>query len=62
MTQTERLTSRKFIVTLTAMTMATVLAILGKLDVHSAAVLGAGIAAYNWANVVGGKNVNNRAG
>ncbi len=43
--------SRKFIITLTGMVMATVLALFGKVDANVALVLAAGIAAYNWANV-----------
>ena len=43
--------SRKFIVTLVGMFLATGLAAFGKLDANGALVLGAGIGAYNWANV-----------
>ncbi len=43
--------SRKFIVTLAGMLLATLLGMFAKLDANSALVLGAGIAAYNWANV-----------
>ena len=43
--------SRKFIVTLTGMGLATLMAYFGKMDGNLMAVLTAGIAAYNWANV-----------
>lgn len=43
--------SRKFIVTLAGMLMATVLAALGKIDANVALVLTGGIGAYNWANL-----------
>ncbi len=56
MTIGERLTSRKFIVTMTAMFLATALAILEKFDANVGLVFGAAIAAYNWANVQGAKN------
>ena len=43
--------SRKFIVTIVGMVLASVLAFVGKVDANVALVLAAGIAAYNWANV-----------
>ena len=43
--------SRKFLVTMFGMISAVGLAVYGKLDTHSAMVLIAGIAAYNYANV-----------
>lgn len=43
--------SRKFIVTITGMVLAVILAFAGKADANVALVLAAGITAYNWANV-----------
>ena len=43
--------SRKFIVTMLGMILATALAFAGKVDANVALVLAAGIGAYNWANV-----------
>jgi len=43
--------SRKFIITLTGMVLAALLAFFGKVDANVALVLAAGIGAYNWANV-----------
>ena len=43
--------SRKFLITLTAMVLATGLAVASKLDANSALVFAAGIGAYNWANL-----------
>ncbi len=43
--------SRKFIVTMTDMALAAVLAAIANMDTHVALVLAAGIGAYNWANV-----------
>ena len=43
--------SRKFIVTMTGMFLCAGLAVLSKVDANVALVLGAGIGAYNWANV-----------
>lgn len=45
------LLSRKFIVTMTAMGMTVFLAFYGKMDANVGLVLGAAIAAYNWANL-----------
>ena len=49
--------SRKFIVTMTAMVMALGAAAGGVLSGDLAVVLGAGIGAYNWANVQVSKDV-----
>ena len=43
--------SRKFLITLGGMLLATGLAAAGKLDANGALVLAAGIAAYNWSNL-----------
>ena len=48
--------SRKFIVTMSAMVFAVVLAALGKMDANTGIVLAAGIAAYNWANTAQAKS------
>jgi len=48
--------SRKFIVTLVGMVLATALAVLSKLDANGALVLTAGIAAYNYANIKDTRN------
>ena len=44
--------SRKFLITLAAMLLATGLAAVGKLDANGALVFAAGIAAYNWSNLM----------
>lgn len=49
-----RLTSRKFIVTMSAMLAGVVLAAFGKFDANVGLLLAAGIGAYNWANVKSG--------
>ena len=45
------LMSRKFIVTMSAMVLTVFLAFHGKMDANVGLVLGAAIAAYNWANL-----------
>lgn len=43
--------SRKFIITMAGMAMATALAAYSKLDANGALVFGAAIGAYNWSNL-----------
>lgn len=50
--------SRKFLITMAAMAMATGLAAYSKLDANGALVLMAGIGAYNWANLRQSQNGN----
>ena len=50
--------SRKFLVTVTGMALATLLALADKMSGDVAIVLGAGIGAYNWANLRESESMN----
>ena len=50
--------SRKFLVTMTGMALATLLALADKMSGDVAIVLGAGIGAYNWANLRESESMN----
>ena len=50
--------SRKFIITMTGMVIAGVLAYMSKMDANVGLVIGAAIGAYNWANLRESQNGN----